>query len=71
MLAKPSITELIEKTGASRYVTTLAIAKRARQIATKRIEEDDSNIEDAVQVATMEVENNETILEEKNKDEVK
>lgn len=65
MLAKPSITELVEKTQKSRYVTALAISKRARQIARKRLDENDTNIEDTVQVATMEVENDETIIEQK------
>ena len=54
MLAKPSVNEVMKKVG-TRYEVALAVAKRARQISNKRIEEGDPDITDAVDVATREI----------------
>lgn len=54
MLAKPSANEVMPKVG-TRYEVAVAVAKRARQIAERRIEEGDPDITDAVDVATREI----------------
>ena len=54
MLAKPSVNEVMPKVG-TRYELAIAVAKRARQIAEKRIEEGDLDITDAVDIATREI----------------
>ena len=54
MLAKPSVNEVMPKVG-TRYELAIAVAKRARQIAERRIEEGDPDITDAVDVATREI----------------
>ena len=54
MLAKPSVDEVMPKVG-TRYELAIAVAKRARQIAERRIEEGDPDITDAVDVATREI----------------
>ena len=54
MLAKPSVNEVMPKVG-TRYELAVAVAKRARQIADKRIEEGDPDITDAVDIATKEI----------------
>ena len=54
MLAKPSVNEVMPKVG-TRYELAIAVAKRARQIAERRIEEGDPDITDTVDVATREI----------------
>ena len=54
MLAKPGVKETACKVG-TRYETAIAVAKRARQIAERRIEEGDPDITDTVDVATREI----------------
>lgn len=54
MLAKPSVDEVMPKVG-TRYELAIAVAKRARQIAERRIEEGDPDITDAVDIATREI----------------
>lgn len=54
MLSKPNVEELMPKVG-SRYDVALAVAKRARQIAEKRIESQDGCITDTVNLATKEI----------------
>ena len=54
MLAKPSANDVMPKVG-TRYEVAVAVAKRARQIAERRIEEGDPDITDAVDVATKEI----------------
>lgn len=54
MLAKPSVNEVMPKVG-TRYELAIAVAKRARQIAERRIEEGDPDITDAVDIATKEI----------------
>lgn len=54
MLAKPSVNDVMPKVG-TRYELAIAVAKRARQIAERRIEEGDPDITDAVDVATKEI----------------
>jgi len=54
MLAKPSVDEVMSKVG-TRYELAIAVAKRARQISEKRIEEGDPDITDAVDIATREI----------------
>ena len=51
MLAKPSVNEVMPKVG-TRYELAVAVAKRARQIQERRIEEGDPDITDTVDVAT-------------------
>ena len=54
MLAKPSVNEVMPKVG-TRYELAIAVAKRARQIAERRIEQGDPDITDAVDIATREI----------------
>lgn len=54
MLAKPSVNDVMPKVG-TRYELAIAVAKRARQISERRIEEGDPDITDAVDVATKEI----------------
>ena len=54
MLSKPGVKETVYKVG-TRYETAVAVAKRARQIAEKRIEEGDPDISEPVDVATREI----------------
>lgn len=67
MLAKPSVNEVMPKVG-TRYELAIAVAKRARQIAEKRIEEGDPDITDAVDVATKEIAEDVIQVEKKSKD---
>lgn len=62
MLEKPSINDLTKITGESRYTTALIVAKRARQIADKRIRLESDDIRDCVELATYEFANGETKL---------
>jgi len=61
MLSKPNAEELMSKVG-SRYDVALAVAKRARQIADKRVASQDGSIEDAVNLAAMEIDENKVIV---------
>ena len=54
MLAKPSVNDVMPKVG-TRYELAVAVAKRARQIQERRIEEGDPDITDTVDVATKEI----------------
>lgn len=54
MLAKPSVKQMMGKVG-SRYEVALTVAKRARRIAAKRLEDGDPDISDPVDVAAKEI----------------
>jgi DNA-directed RNA polymerase subunit K/omega len=54
MLSKPNVNELIKKAG-NRYEVAIAIAKRARDIAQRRLERGDTNIKDTVDLAATEI----------------
>lgn len=54
MLAEPSVNDVMPKVG-TRYELAIAVAKRARQIAERRIEEGDPDITDTVDIATREI----------------
>ena len=62
MLAKPSVNDVMPKVG-TRYELAVAVAKRARQIAERRIEEGDPDITDAVDVATREIAEDKVIVQ--------
>lgn len=61
MLAKPSVNDIMGKIG-TRYEVALAVAKRARQISNKRIEEGDPDISDPVDVASKEIDSGKVVL---------
>ncbi len=64
MLSKPNISELRNK-GENRYKIALAVAKRARQISKKRLEEGSEEIKDPVDIAAIELEHDKVkIVEE-------
>ena len=67
MLAKPSVNEVMPKVG-TRYELAIAVAKRARQIAERRIEEGDPDITDAVDVATREIAEDKVRVEKESTD---
>ena len=69
MLAKPSVNEVMPKVG-TRYELAIAVAKRARQIAERRIEEGDPDITDAVDIATREIAEDRIKVEKETTDEV-
>lgn len=54
MLSKPSVNEMMKKIG-NRYEVALTVAKRARQISARRLEEGDLDISDPVDVASNEI----------------
>lgn len=54
MLSKPNVIDLSKKAG-NRYEVAIAIAKRARAIAQRRLERGDSNIKDTVDLAATEI----------------
>ncbi|MEG0872436.1 MAG: DNA-directed RNA polymerase subunit omega [Clostridia bacterium] len=54
MLSDPNISKIIPKVG-NRYEAALAISKRARNIENRRVIEGDSDIRDAVDVASIEI----------------
>lgn len=54
MLSKPNVNDMMPKVG-NRYEVAIAVAKRARKIADKRLQEGDKNIKDPVDVATFEI----------------
>lgn len=54
MLSNPNVSQIIPKAG-NRYESALAIAKRARNIESKRIIEGDRDITDSVDIAAKEI----------------
>ena len=54
MLSSPNVNDLMGKAG-NRYETALAVAKRARAIAAKRLKRGDLNIKDTVDLAAEEI----------------
>ena len=54
MLSDPNVTKIMPKVG-NRYESALAIAKRARNIETRRLVENDPDIKDAVDIAAKEI----------------
>ncbi len=54
MLSNPNVDDLMAKAG-NRYETTLAIAKRARVIANRRLEKGFLSIKDTVDIAAQEI----------------
>ncbi len=54
MLSDPNVKKIMPKVG-NRYEVALAIAKRAREIAQKRYEENDPDIKDPVDIAATEI----------------
>lgn len=54
MLSKPNVSDIEDKVG-NRYEIAMAVAKRARTIANKRVEFQDPDITDAVDVAAKEI----------------
>lgn len=54
MLSKPNVNELLEKVG-NRYEIAVAVAKRARDIADKRVKDGSKDITDPVDVAAKEI----------------
>lgn len=54
MLSDPNVKRIMPKVG-NRYESALALAKRARQIEEKRLEENDRDIHDAVDIAGEEI----------------
>ena len=64
MLASPNAMDIMPKVG-SRYEVALAVSKRARQIADKRIETGDTDITDPVDIAAKELEAGTVVVEKK------
>lgn len=54
MLSNPNVSQIIPKAG-NRYESALAIAKRARNIESKRVIEGDRDITDSVDIAAKEI----------------
>lgn len=54
MLSNPNVSQIIPKAG-NRYESALAIAKRARNIESRRIIEGDRDITDSVDIAAKEI----------------
>ena len=54
MLSNPNVSQIIPKAG-NRYESALAIAKRARNIESRRIIEGDRDITDSVDLASREI----------------
>ena len=67
MLAKPGVKETMGKVG-TKYETAMAVAKRARQIAERRIEEGDPDITDPVDVAATEIAEDKIIVTKTSKE---
>ncbi len=65
MLSEPNVNEILPKVG-NRYEAAVAIAKRARDIEKRRISEGDTDITDAVDIASKEIAN-ESVYVLKNK----
>lgn len=68
MLSKPNVAELEGKAG-NRYQAALAVAKRARAISDKRVEEGDLDITDPVDVACREIDEGKVVISKKCKGE--
>lgn len=54
MLSDPNVSKIAPKVG-NRYEAALAVAKRAREIEKKRVEEENPDIKDAVDIAATEI----------------
>lgn len=54
MLSKPNVKEIMPKAG-NRYQAALALSKRARNIEERRVSESDTDIRDAVDLASEEI----------------
>ncbi len=54
MLSEPNVNQIMPKVG-NRYESALALAKRARKIASNRLEEGSQDIRDTVDVAGEEI----------------
>ena len=54
MLSDPNVSKIAPKVG-NRYEAALAVAKRAREIEKRRVEEGDPDIKDAVDIASVEI----------------
>lgn len=54
MLSNPNINQILPKVG-NRYEAAIALSKRARKIAQNRLEEESTDIRDAVDVAAEEI----------------
>ena len=68
MLSKPNVEELMSKVG-SRYDVALSVAKRARQISEKRLTSQDGCIADAVNMASVEIDENKVVVTKVGKNE--
>lgn len=62
MLSNPGVGDLSEKVG-NRYQISLAVAKRARQIAKRRLNNGSEEITDPVDVASKEISTGKTVVE--------
>ena len=65
-MLNPDLRELL-KNKTSRYSLVTAVAKRARQISNKRIEEGDPDISDPVDVASKEIDEGKIVVVNKEK----
>lgn len=70
MLSDPNVKKIVPKVG-NRYEAALAIAKRARDIETRRLIEEDPDIKDAVDIAANEIVEGKVVVKIKNKEESK
>ena len=68
MLSDPNVKKIVPKVG-NRYEAALAIAKRARDIETRRVIEEDPDIKDAVDIAANEIVEGKVVVKMKNKEE--
>lgn len=68
MLSDPNVKKIVPKVG-NRYEAALAIAKRARDIETRRVIEEDPDIKDAVDIAANEIVEGKVVVKIKNKEE--
>jgi len=68
MLSDPSVSDLMSKVG-NRYEVSLAVSKRARQIAAKRLREESMDISDTVDIAAKEIESGRITVEKIDVDE--
>lgn len=61
MLSKPNVNDIEDKVG-NRYEIAMAVAKRARTIASKRVELQDSDITNTVDIAAKEIDEGKVIV---------
>jgi DNA-directed RNA polymerase omega subunit len=54
MLSNPNVSQIMPKVG-NRYESALAIAKRARNIEARRVAQNESDIKNAVDIASQEI----------------